>query len=97
MTATQHGDERLLDHRVLPEDHIADRGLGGSDLRAGRFGLAHNHVFELFQPIAGYGHDVNSLLSTCSIYDPGRLVVRISSPRSVRFDQKTCNIRATRP
>ncbi len=49
VTAAEHGDERLLDHLLLPEDHVADRGLGGGDLRAGRFRLAHDHVFELFR------------------------------------------------
>ena len=66
----QHGDERLLDHRLLPEDHVADRGLGGGDLRGRRLRLAHDHIFELFQPIAGYRHDLSSL---SSIHDLRRL------------------------
>jgi hypothetical protein len=39
--------------------------------------LAHDHVFELFQPIAGYRHDVSSFFS---IHGLGRPVVRIVSP-----------------
>src|SRR5262249_50630019 len=45
------------------EDHAADRGLGGGDLGAGRFRLAHDHVCELFQPFGGYRHVISSLLS----------------------------------
>src|SRR5262245_15758129 len=63
VAAAEHGDERLLDHAFLPEDHAADRGLGGGDLAAGRFRLAHDHVFELFQPFVGDRHEINSLLS----------------------------------
>ena len=63
VAATEHGDERLLHHRVLPEDHIADRCFRGSDLGAGRFRLAHDHVFEVFQPIGGCGHEISSFSS----------------------------------
>jgi hypothetical protein len=63
MAAAEHGDERLLDHAFLPEDHAADCGLGGGDLGADRFRLAHDHVFELFQPFGGYRHVISSLLS----------------------------------
>src|SRR5262249_44661898 len=51
-----------------------DRGLGGGDLGAGRFGLAHDHVFELFEPLGGNGHDISSLLSNrCpGLYGPDR-------------------------
>ena len=77
VAAAEHGDERLLDHPFLPEDHVADRGLGGGDLRAGRLRLAHDHVFELFQPFGGYRHDISSLLSGCY---PGCVRVRIANP-----------------
>jgi hypothetical protein len=30
-----------------------------ADLRAGRFRLAHDHVFELFQPFVGYRHIIS--------------------------------------
>src|SRR5262245_7641601 len=73
--ATEHGDERLLDHRFLPEDHVADRGLGGGDLGAGRFRLAYDHVLELFQPIGCYRHDISSL---SSIYRPARLLFSLA-------------------
>ncbi len=63
VAATEHGDERLLHHRLLPEDHIPDRGFRGGDLGAGRFRLAHDHVFELFQPIGGCGHEISSFSS----------------------------------
>ena len=96
--AAQHGDERLLDHRLLPEDHIADRGLGGGDLGAGRFRLAHDHVFELFQPIAGYGHDVNSLLSDpSSTLRPGLgwwFVISCQSPSDLTKKRATFGPRA---
>ena len=90
VSAAEHGDQRLLDHPFLPEDHVADRGLGGGDLRARRLGLAHDHVFELFQAFGGYRHDISSLLSGCY---PG--VSGSGSPiQADRVDQKTCNIRA---
>ncbi len=57
MTAAQNRDQCLLDHPLLPEDDLADGGLGGGDLRPRRFRCAHNHVFELFQPVTGYRHD----------------------------------------
>jgi hypothetical protein len=63
--AAQHGDERLLDHPFLPEDHVADGGFGGGDLGPRRLGLAHDHVFQLFEPFGGYRHDISSLLSGC--------------------------------
>jgi len=90
VAAAEHGDERLLDHAFLPEDHAADRGLGGGDLGAGRFGLAHDHVFELFEPLGGNRHDISSLLSNRC---PG-LLWSGPSIQPVGFDQKTCNIRA---
>ncbi len=52
VSAAQHGDERLLDHLLLPEDHLADRGLGGGDMRPGRFRLPDDHVVELFEHFA---------------------------------------------
>ena len=57
MAAGQDGDERLLDHLVLAEDHHADRSLGRGHVRRGRFGGPHDHVFELFETIsASNGH-----------------------------------------
>ena len=57
MAAGQDGDERLLDHLVLAEDHHADRGLGRGHMRRGRFGGPDDHVFELFETIsASNGH-----------------------------------------
>src|SRR5262249_49719790 len=45
-------------------DHVADRGLGGGDLRACGLGLAHDHVVGLFDHFtAGYRHHSCSLLS----------------------------------
>ena len=52
MAAGQDGDERLLDHLVLAEYDGADRGLGRAHVVGGRFGRAHDHVFELFEPIS---------------------------------------------
>ena len=63
MAAREHGDQRLLDHAFLAEDDLADRGLGGGDLRARRFGRAHDHVFQLFQPVSGCRHVICSLSS----------------------------------
>src|SRR5262249_28155273 len=68
----------------------ADRGLGGGDLGAGRFRLAHDHVFELFEPLGGDRHDIGSLLSNRC---PGLLWSR-PSILTVGFDQKTGNIPA---
>ena len=57
VAAGQDGDESLLDDLVLAEYDGADRGLGGADVRGGRFGRAHDHVFELFEPLsASNGH-----------------------------------------
>src|SRR5262249_23043292 len=63
VAATEHRDERLLHHWVLPEDHVADRRLRGGDLGAGRFRLANDHVFELFQPVGGCSHEISSFSS----------------------------------
>src|SRR5215468_5118020 len=66
MAAAEHGDERLLDHAFLPEDHLADRGLGGGDLRAGRFRLTHDHVVELLNHFsAGYRHLCAPVVAAC--------------------------------
>src|SRR5262249_51907527 len=54
------------------------------------FRLAHDHVFELFEPLGGDRHDISSLLSNRC---PGLLWSR-PSIQPVGFDQKTCNIRA---
>src|SRR5215475_14204132 len=95
MPPAQHGDERLLDHRLLPEDHVADRGLGGGDLRARRLRLAHDHIFELFQPIAGYRHDLSSL---SSIRDLRRLTSNASpSPSNLTKKRATFGPRAYAP
>ena len=57
MAAGQDGDERLLDDLVLAEDDRADRGLGRAHVIRARFGRAHDHVFELFEPFsADSGH-----------------------------------------
>ncbi len=57
MPSGQDGDEGLLDHFVLAEYDGADRGLGRTHVIGGRFGRAHDHIFELFEPIsAGNRH-----------------------------------------
>jgi hypothetical protein len=61
VSATEHGDQGLLDHALLPEDHPSDRVLGGGDLRSSRFRLAHDHVVELFEHFtAGCRHHILS-------------------------------------
>src|SRR5262249_40676523 len=65
MAAREHGHHRLLDHPFLSEDHVADRGLGGGDLRPGGLGLAHDHVVELLDHFtAGYRHLMSAGSST---------------------------------
>ena len=57
MATGQNGDERLLHHFVLAENDRADRGLGRAHVFGGRLRRAHDHVFELFEPVsAGSGH-----------------------------------------
>ena len=57
VAAGQDSDQRLLDHLVLAEDHRADRRLRRGDMRRGRFGGPHDHVFEFFETIsASNGH-----------------------------------------
>ena len=52
VAAGQHGDERLLHHTLLAEDHRADAVLGGGDVRGRGFRGAHDHVFELLYAFA---------------------------------------------
>ena len=52
MAARQDRHQRLLDHLVLAEDDRADRRLGRAHMRGRRFGRAHDHVFELLEPLA---------------------------------------------
>ena len=57
MAARQDGHQRLLDHLVLAEDDGSDRGLGRAHVIGAGFGRAHDHVFELFEPVtADSGH-----------------------------------------
>ncbi len=51
--ARKHRDQRLLDHALLSENDLADRGLGGGDLSTGQFRGAHDHVFQLLEPVSG--------------------------------------------
>src|ERR1700688_5174580 len=76
MAAGQDGDERLLDHFVLAEDHLADRGLGRGHMRRGRFGGPHDHVFELFETISasnGHGYLLVFGPYSCTGGDPRQL------------------------
>ncbi len=52
MAAGEDGDQRLFDDFVLAEYDGADRGFGRAHVIGGRFGRAHDHVFELFEPIS---------------------------------------------
>src|SRR5262245_2198157 len=102
MAAREHGHERLLDYPLLAENHLADRGLGGGDLGAGRFRLTHDHVVELLNHFsAGYRH-------LCAPVGRGLLLGFLRSrwllampscgapsSLSVPADQTSCNIRAT--
>ena len=45
MAAGQNGDQRALDHGILPEDHRADRGFRRAHMGGGRFRRAHDHIF----------------------------------------------------
>ena len=59
MAAGEHGDERMIDHAFLAEDHGADRGLGGAHMGGGRFRGANDHVLDLFEAFpARYRHDL---------------------------------------
>src|ERR1700692_801262 len=62
MAAGQDGDERLLDHLVLAEDHHSDRGLRRGHMRGGRFGGPHDHVFEPFETISASNEHVYLLV-----------------------------------
>src|SRR5262249_8183057 len=48
----QNRNQRLLDHFVLAEDHGANRGLGGLEMRGRRFGGRHYHIFEFFKALS---------------------------------------------
>ena len=57
MAAGEDGNERLIDDLVLAENDGADRRLGRADVVRAGFGRAHDHVFELLEPVsAGSGH-----------------------------------------
>ena len=69
MAAGQNRDERLLDDLILAEDHRADRSLGRAHVIGGGLGRAHNHVFELFEPIsASNGHGLTPFLWVAFLY-----------------------------
>jgi hypothetical protein len=71
VAAAQDRDQRLLDHLVLPEDDVADRFLGGLDVRGGRLRGAHHHVFEFLE--AFDRHDSSCLLCSRFHYQSGGL------------------------
>jgi hypothetical protein len=69
MAAGEDGHERLFDDLVLAEDDRPDSRRGGTHILRGRFGRAHDHVFELFEPFAGSGHSQLLILSRISYRD----------------------------
>ena len=52
MTARQDGDERLLDHALLSENHRADGRFGGAHMNCGGFRGADDRVFQFFWAFA---------------------------------------------
>ena len=57
VAAAEYSDERLIDYRVLAEDHISGGSLGRAHVVGACLRRAHNHVFQLFEPFsADSGH-----------------------------------------
>ena len=52
VAAGQDGDQRVLDHLLLAEDHRADAVLGRGDVRGRGLGGADDHVFELLDSVS---------------------------------------------
>jgi hypothetical protein len=80
MAAGQHRDQRVIDHLLLTEDDVADRGPRGFHAFGGRFRGADDHLVEIFgvcgaqrllhsRSRAGTARPSDSLASACAFQE----------------------------